>query len=297
MKYLKYILPRKALQKIYISRIRSMIEYFNVLYDNCPKYMSDRLESVQLDSARVCTGALPQSNCQKTLSETGWETLQTHTNKIAQTHSYKIVNQLVPDYLHSHCPDLVLPTSAYNTRQSNSLRFPICRTSAFKNSFFPSTAHYWNGIDIHTRNSESLSIFKNKVKSMFQTSNAPKFYYTSIYRIILIHHTRLRLNMSSLNSQLHRVGCSETAECLCSDIETPQHYILKCPLYSAPRHKLLKAIRHIIAPGVHHSILPHLDPFLFVNIVLKGFNDAKADENVNICKAFQHFIIESGRFK
>ena len=157
---------------------------------------------------------------------------------------YKIVNQLVPDYLHPHCPDLVSRTCAYNTRQSNSLRFPICRTSAFKNSFFPSTARYWNGIDIHTRNSES-----------------------------------------------------ETAECLCGDIETPQHYILKCPLYSAPRNKLLKAIRDIIAPGVHHSILPHLDPILFVNIVLKGCNDVQADENVNIFKAFQHFIIESGRFK
>ena len=163
--------------------------------------------------------------------------------------------------------------------------------------FFPSTARYWNGIDIRTRNSESLSIFKNKVKSMFQTSNAPKFYYTSIDWRISIHHTRLRLNMSSLNSQLHRVGCSETAECLCGDIETPQHYILKCPLFSAPRNKLLKAIRDIIAPGVHHSILPHLDPILFLNIVLKGCNAVKGDENVNIFKAFQHFIIESGRFK
>ena len=55
--------------------------------------------------------------------------------------------------------------------------------------------------------------------------------------------------MSNLNSQLHRVGCSETTECLCGDIEAPQHYILKCPLYSAPRNKLLKAIREIIAPG------------------------------------------------
>ena len=61
-----------------------------------------------------------------------------------------------------------------------------------------------------------------------------------------------------------------------------KHYILKCPLYSAPRNKLVKAIRDIIAPGVHHSILPHFDPLLFVNIVLKGSNDVKADENVNI---------------
>ena len=161
MKYLKYILPREALEKIYISRTRSMIEYGNVLYDNCPKYLSNRLKSVQLNAARVCAGALPQSNCQNTLTEIGWETLQTRRKWHKLIHMYKIVNQPVPDYLHSHCPDLVSRTNAYNTRQSNSLRFPICRTSAFKNSFFPSTTRYWNGIDIHTRNSESLSIFKN----------------------------------------------------------------------------------------------------------------------------------------
>ena len=61
---------------------------------------------------------------------------------------YKIVNQLVPDYLHSHCPDLVSRTSAYY-----SLRFPICRTTAFKNSFFPSTTRpksVRQGVESHT---------------------------------------------------------------------------------------------------------------------------------------------------
>ena len=42
-----------------------MIEYGNVLYDSCPKYLSGRLESVQLDAARVYTGAFPQYNNKK----------------------------------------------------------------------------------------------------------------------------------------------------------------------------------------------------------------------------------------
>ena len=103
--------------------------------------------------------------------------------------------------------------------------------------------------------------------------------------------------MSGLNSKPHRVGCSETDECLCGEIETPQHYILNCPFYSAPRNKLLKSIRDIIAPGVHPSILSHLEPLSCVNIVLKGCDDVRVDENVNIFKSFQHFIIESGCFK
>ena len=103
--------------------------------------------------------------------------------------------------------------------------------------------------------------------------------------------------MSGLNSQLYRVGCSETVECLCGKIETTQHYILNCPLYSAPRNKLLKSIRYIIAPGVHPSILSHIEPLSFVNIVLIGCNDGRVDENVHIFKSFQHFIIESGHFE
>ena len=71
---------------------------------------------VQLDAARVRIGALPQSNCQKPLSEIGWEALQARRKWHKLIHMYKIVNQLVPDYLHSHCPDLVSRTSAHNAR-------------------------------------------------------------------------------------------------------------------------------------------------------------------------------------
>ena len=133
-----------------------------------------------------------------------------NTSKMAQTHSCVQNSKSTCARLPAFPLSRFIITHQCLQHQSNSLRFPICRTSAFKKSFFPSTARYWNGIDIHTRNSDSISIFKNKVKSMFQTSNAPKFYYTSIDRRISIHRTRLRLNMSSLNSQLHRVGCSET---------------------------------------------------------------------------------------
>ena len=65
-----------------------MIEYGNVLYENCPKYLSDRLESVQLDAARVGTGALPQSNCQKLslkLAEKPWELVENGTNSFICT--------------------------------------------------------------------------------------------------------------------------------------------------------------------------------------------------------------------
>ena len=41
MRCLKYTLPRKALERLFINRIRPIIEYADVIYDNCPKYLAD----------------------------------------------------------------------------------------------------------------------------------------------------------------------------------------------------------------------------------------------------------------
>ena len=61
MRCLKYTLPRKALKQLFINRIRPIIEYADVIYDNCPKYLADRLEGVQMEAARICTGGVRQN--------------------------------------------------------------------------------------------------------------------------------------------------------------------------------------------------------------------------------------------
>ena len=65
MRCLKYTLPRKALERLFINRIRPIIEYADVIYDNCPKYLADRLEGVQMEAARICTGGMRQTNSEK----------------------------------------------------------------------------------------------------------------------------------------------------------------------------------------------------------------------------------------
>ncbi len=41
----------------YISYIRPIIEYANILYDNCTVENCQKLESVQINTARLVTGA------------------------------------------------------------------------------------------------------------------------------------------------------------------------------------------------------------------------------------------------
>ena len=50
MKRLKYSPPRKALEKLFTCRIRPIIEYGNLVYDNCPKHLSNRLEQLQMEA-------------------------------------------------------------------------------------------------------------------------------------------------------------------------------------------------------------------------------------------------------
>ena len=57
MRKLKFQLDRKLLEIIYTSFIRPLLEYSNVVLDNCTQYESDDLEKIQNEAARIVTGA------------------------------------------------------------------------------------------------------------------------------------------------------------------------------------------------------------------------------------------------
>ena len=69
MKMLNYDLDRKSLNRFYISFIWPMLEYGNILWDNCTKQQSDLLESIQLDAARIITGLRKGTSHQVLLNE------------------------------------------------------------------------------------------------------------------------------------------------------------------------------------------------------------------------------------
>ena len=56
MRRLKHTLDRKALDIIYCSFIRPIIEYSDVVFDNCCHYEKDDLEKIQIEAARIVSG-------------------------------------------------------------------------------------------------------------------------------------------------------------------------------------------------------------------------------------------------
>ena len=57
MRKLKFQLDRKSLEIIYTSFIKPLLEYSNVVWDNCTQYESNDLEKIQNVAARIVTGA------------------------------------------------------------------------------------------------------------------------------------------------------------------------------------------------------------------------------------------------
>ena len=56
MRKLKFLLDRRSLEIIYVSFIRPLLEYADVVWDNCKLYEVNALEKIQLEAARIVTG-------------------------------------------------------------------------------------------------------------------------------------------------------------------------------------------------------------------------------------------------
>ena len=79
MRKLKFQLDRKSLQTIYFSFICPILEYADVVWNNCTQYESNELEKIQNEAARIVTGATKLVSINSLLTETGWETLAFRT--------------------------------------------------------------------------------------------------------------------------------------------------------------------------------------------------------------------------
>ena len=57
MRKLKFRLDRKSLETIYTAFIRPLIEYGDVISDNCTLYEKQELDKIQNEAAGIATGA------------------------------------------------------------------------------------------------------------------------------------------------------------------------------------------------------------------------------------------------
>ena len=71
MRKLKFLLDRRSLETIYISFIRPLLEYTDVVWDNCTRYEVEAIEKIQLEAARIVTGTTKLVSIEELYNETG----------------------------------------------------------------------------------------------------------------------------------------------------------------------------------------------------------------------------------
>ena len=279
MRRLKFKLDRKSLETIYLTFIRPLLEYGDVLWDNCTKYEKEELDKIQNEAARIATGATKLVSLIPLSNEIKWESLEDRRNKHKLTLFYKMKFNLCPEYLSSLVPQTVMSISRYNLRNANDLQTIKTESTLYYNSFLPSTVRAWNNLPNEAKHLQSTDAFKYYLKK--DKVKVPKYYYTG-KRNVQILHTRLRTNCSSLNLDLFIKSMSNSPLCVCGSLEDTQHYFFHWPNFTQQRIELLNEISRYNTPS--------LTLFLYGDLTLSY------ETNVLIFQAVHKYIHNTHRF-
>ena len=282
MRYLKFKLGRKTLNQIYLSFMRPILEYASVVWDGCNLYDKQNLEKLQYEAARIVTGLTKSVSIERLLREIGWVSLadRRQIQKLIIVYKYKTGN--LPEYLHGIFPDLVSNINNYNLRNNDDFITVSRRTEIYSKSFIPSAISAWNNLTMEIRESPTLAIFKNRLKTLFKPTTVPSYF---IYgeRTYVIYQTRIRNFCSNLNGDLFSNHLKDNPSCDCGfNTENADHFFFNCPRFTTQRLNLFNSTRQF------HP--------LNINKLLFGQDTLLPEENAFIFSEVHKFIKMSQRF-
>ena len=294
LRKLKFTLPRQTLNTLYITMIRSLMEYALVLFGGKENALMQPFEAIQYQAALIVSGAMKYSSYNKLLLELGWSKISERANYFKAVLFYKIINGLTTitfsRFVLNKC---TRNEGRAELRHRPMLQAPFGRTARYCDSFIPSGCRQWNSLPDMLKESSSLLGFKSVYKSTFfklplHGSNIGK-------RHLNILHTRLRIGFVALNADLFARNLCASPNCSCSPtVETYMHYVLFCPNHNEARNTLFESL-NVISDSSGINLLTFNDEVL-LNHLLYGFTFPLTNYNPDIFTAFQIYIRDSGRF-
>ena len=282
LKFVRFKVDRSILTSLYKSLIRPLMEYGDVIWNNCYDCDSALLDGVQYEAARLVTGAIKGTSSARLYKELAWESLSNRRKLHLLCQFYKIVKNLAPYYLSEMLPKLSSERTNYRLRSRENFTQFSCRTSRFQKSFFPSAITGWN----------SLPTFKAKLRSTLFPHSYNKLFDFSLSRRASIDHTRLRLGFSCLREYLFKINRCASPFCECGlESESVKHFFLFCPRYAAQRNVLFTSAATILGETWSSS-----SDARKINFLLYGVKSVNYDVNCVLFREVQRFIMSTNRF-
>ena len=164
IKRIRYFVPREILLTVYNALVQPHFNYCSIVWGNCNKGLSQKLQKLQNRAARIITFSGYDVDTDGIFKSLNWKKLD-HQRMIDKCiFMYKTLNRLTPAYLTSKFIDRN-DTTSYSLRNSeNKLAVPQPHTEYFKRSFSYSGAVLWNKLPLNMRQASSLTSFKSQIR-------------------------------------------------------------------------------------------------------------------------------------
>ena len=301
LKYLSSYLPLKTLDTIYKLFTRSHFDYCDVIYhipvsNNVYNLFTplhslmESIERIQYQAALAITGAWQGSSRNKLYEELGWESLSDRRWFRRLFQFYKIHNNMTPQYLKDNLPPI--RRALYGNNNRDVYHNIFCRTTRYRNSFYPDSVKSWNDIGNEFNLCNSIAKFKTDIIKLIRP--IPK----SIFKLHdpkgLKYLFQLRLGLSPLRSHKKNHNFADTpvdwCECNCAPEDT-RHFLLHCKFHDVPRTNLFNSINQILLNYPQLNIVHDSDLFLY------GHTALNLRDNKGILLSTIQFIKATGKFK
>ena len=149
---------------VYNGLILPWFDYCDVVWDNLPVTLAERLQKLQNRAARVVTRHGYDVRSSDILKVLNWETLEERRFRHKATMMYKVQNNYAPIYLQNLFYE---KTNVHNLRNSsNQLVLGKPRTESLKKAFEYDGAKIWNQLPNDVKIVKNLSQFKRELASV-----------------------------------------------------------------------------------------------------------------------------------
>ena len=254
LRSLKFRLSRTSLRTIYISHIRSKLEYCDVVWDGlCDGGQSMALEKLQRDAIRIFTGLTLFCKSEYLYLESGLDTLKERRKQHRLVLLYKILHEPALYKLRNLLPPLMNNPNARHGRHE--MTFYLVnnpRIETYKKSFIFLTCSEWNSLSAELRNLSTIDSFKKLIKG--PVIGVPHLLEHPRYTSII--YTRLKYKCSSLKSDLYHANITADNICECRLApETLFHFLYDCPFHDVPREILMFELNELPLTNLSLEVL------------------------------------------